>query len=282
MLRTFFTYIRLMEPREWFKNIVIFAPLFFAKEFFDAQKFTTTFFTFLVFCITTSTVYILGDYYAIEHNKRHRKKNNHPFITEEMSSVKGLFFAGIIFLIALTIALWITPILWLLVIAYLIFNFIYIRFLKHIPTIEIVTLVGFYVLCLIAGGLVTNTPISDWLIIWIIFLSLFLVLGKRRYSFRTESKEYSPILAYYNELFLEHALSVSGTLTIVTYSIFIILTAPEHAVYSILFVIVGMLRYFQAIHTTRHSRPFEYILVSDPLMLGTLFLWIVYLFVIFY
>src|SRR3989344_7169332 len=70
--------ISLLRPRQWLKNLVVFAAIFFSKELFYAEKFWPVLYTLVVFCAASSSMYLLNDIIDREHDKQHFSKKERP------------------------------------------------------------------------------------------------------------------------------------------------------------------------------------------------------------
>jgi hypothetical protein len=61
VLPTLQALVKTMRPKQWFKNVVVFAPLVFDEKLFRPGLFLNTTIAFALFCLISSTVYIIND-----------------------------------------------------------------------------------------------------------------------------------------------------------------------------------------------------------------------------
>lgn len=87
-------YLSLMRPRQWAKNLFIFAPAFFA---FAQYEFSTVWADLLVafaaFCLLSSGVYVINDILDKNADKAHPSKKFRPIASGVIPSKNALIFA---------------------------------------------------------------------------------------------------------------------------------------------------------------------------------------------
>ena len=77
--------IKTMRPRQWSKNIFLFAALVFDKQLFDLQALLRTLAGFLLFCLISSSVYIFNDLADAEADRQHPDKKDRPIASGALS-----------------------------------------------------------------------------------------------------------------------------------------------------------------------------------------------------
>lgn len=77
--------IKTMRPRQWLKNVFIFAPLIFDVKLFKLQYLAPTVGGFFLLCLISGTVYIINDLADIEEDRNHPKKRHRPLPAGEIS-----------------------------------------------------------------------------------------------------------------------------------------------------------------------------------------------------
>lgn len=163
--------LKAMRPHQWAKNLLIFLPLLLAHNL-TLGKLLTAFEAFCCFSLTASAAYIVNDLLDIEADRRHMQKRQRPLASGNLSAVSGILTAAIFLSVALAGARLLPGdfFAWLLV--YLATTLTYSTYLKRVAIVDVVTLSGLYILRLLAGGAVTQTPISHWLAGFSMFLFL--------------------------------------------------------------------------------------------------------------
>jgi 4-hydroxybenzoate polyprenyltransferase len=145
----------------------------------NTGKLLTALLAFCCFSLTASSVYIFNDLLDIEADRRHPRKSQRPFASADLSAFAGASIA-LIFLVAGLAGAEMLPgrfFGWILL--YLATTFAYSVLLKRFVLVDVLVLSGLYILRLLAGSAVTQTPISDWLAGFSLFLFLSLALVKR-------------------------------------------------------------------------------------------------------
>ena len=77
--------LMLLRPLQWFKNAFVFAPLFFSNNLLNKEYFVQTFWTFLAFCLVSSSIYCFNDIHDVESDRLHPKKKLRPIAAGKVS-----------------------------------------------------------------------------------------------------------------------------------------------------------------------------------------------------
>lgn len=276
-----YPFLAMLRPNNWIKNFFIFVPLFFAGDVFNLNKLTNTGLSFVLFCMIASSVYILNDIVDREHDRQHQKKKFRPIASGQISVHTALITFLIIICSTFILSFIFIPKIIPLLLIYLILNLAYSYYLKNIAIVDILTISLFYLIRLLIGGAAINITISAWLILCTIFISLFLITGKRIAEFNQETGR--KVLSGYTSEFLQGFLFMSATLSIISYSLYIVLVLNSNlAIYTIFFVILGIMRYSYIILTTHKSEYPEQVIISDKIILISGGCWIILMYIIFY
>lgn len=276
-------YIKLLRPKDWAKNAFLFIPLFFAGEISNLDKIYQVLLGFVAFSFIASSIYILNDYRDIEDDRKHPIKSKRPLASGAVSKIPALIIAGL--LLAGGFALgWIIRDKFLFVLAiYFLINIGYSFGLKTIPILDIFLLAAGFVLRVKAGSVIALIPLSEWIIIMVFLLALFMAIGKRRDDVLIKLKSGEDMrksVKGYNLEFMNTLLALVCAVIIVAY--FMYTMAPEtiekigthRLYYTCLFVIAGIMRYLQIIFVTADSGSPTKILYKDLFIKITLLLWI--------
>ncbi len=170
--------LKAMRFHQWAKNLLIFVPLLLAHGL-TIDRLLTALLAFCCFSLTASATYIVNDMLDIEADRRHPTKCLRPFALGDLSVFSGFGIVMAYLLLALLGAR-LLPLAfnaWLLF--YLVSTLVYSLYLKSIVLVDVLVLAGLYILRLMAGGAATQTPISDWLAGFSMFLFLSLAIVKR-------------------------------------------------------------------------------------------------------
>jgi len=173
------TWARALRVHQWVKNILLFVPLLTAFEFMDIFKVCSVSIAFLAYSFVASGTYILNDIWDLKADRIHTRKRHRPFASGEIPIINGLLMVGVLFILALIIAMSISTAFVIILFAYFILTSVYSLFLKQHALVDIITLSLLYTLRIVAGVIVIKVSISSWLLAFSMFLFLSLALIKR-------------------------------------------------------------------------------------------------------
>ncbi len=277
-----------MRPKQWAKNVLLFAGLIFDRQLTVAGALQRTAIGFALFCLLTSGVYLLNDTIDLKADQQHPKKRLRPLAAGDLPVPVALVASAIFLISALVLGYLLSPLFALLCLSYLVLNLSYSLWLKHLPIIDVMILAGFYVLRVGAGvALIEVERFSPWLYVFTTFFALFLGIGKRRAELNAKGGgQTRRVLAGYSGPFLDQLLQIVLSLAILTYSLYTF-SAPNlpesHAMMlTIPFVIYGFFRYLYLVQVRNTGEAPEDILFSDRLIQADLVLWGLSILLIFY
>ena len=165
----------------------------------------------------------------------------------------------------------------IIILVYLILNIFYSWKLKHVVLLDIFIVSFGFVLRVVAGGVAIGIGISEWLLMCVILLSLFLAIAKRREEFigyETSINTTRKVISYYNEKLLDQMIAIVASLTIISYSLYTILNENfNHLIYSIPFVLYGIFRYLYIVYKNDGGAKPEKELLKDKHIIFAVLLW---------
>jgi 4-hydroxybenzoate polyprenyltransferase len=279
-----------MRPRQWPKNIFIFAALVFDKQLLHLNPFLQTVAGFVLFCLISSSVYIFNDLADIEADRQHPEKKKRPIPSGELPLSAAWIVGTLLAIITLALSFLMDWGFGVVVLAYFLINLAYSHWLKHIPIIDVLVLALCFVLR-VEGGvtLIDVQRFSPWIYIVMTLLALYLGFGKRRAELallaQGAGSHRKVFEGYTIPLLDQYILIVSGT-TIVAYSLYTF-TAPNvpanHSMMlTIPFVLYAIFRYLYLVQIKHAGGAPEEILLSDrPLQIAILF-WALAVLAVFY
>ena len=284
-------YLKLIRAKEWIKNLFIFIPTFFAGTFNDSSYYPNLILGFFSFCFVASAIYILNDFRDRKEDRLHPVKRLRPLASGKVSPEIAVGVMICLLLAGLTIGYIIDVKLLLVLLVYLIMNISYSLGLKHIAILDVLILSSGFILRVIAGGIIAQVFVSQWLVIMVFLLSLFLSLAKRRDDlliFMDSNKLTRKSIKDYNMEFLNSMLAVLSAIIIVAYIMYTIspdITSQLHSKYiyaTVVYVIAGMMRYLQIVFIQKDSGNPTMVLYKDRFIIFTLVGWISHFFIILY
>jgi 4-hydroxybenzoate polyprenyltransferase len=287
MLKALF---KTMRPRQWTKNVFIFAALVFDKQLFVVDSFLRTAAGFALFCLISSSVYIFNDLADIEADRMHPEKKKRPIPSGQLS-VGAAWAAGILLVaIALGLGYLLAPAFAGVVGLYFLINMAYSKWLKHIPIVDVLIIAAGFVLRVGAGvTLIDVERFSPWLYVVMTLLSLFLGFGKRRAELALLTHgagSHRKVLDGYTIPLLDQYIMIVSSTTIVAYSLYTFsapnVPANHTMMLTIPFVVYTIFRYLYLIHVDDEGGSPEEILLTDRPFQIAMVLWAITVFIVFY
>lgn len=279
-----------MRPRQWSKNVFIFAALVFDKQLFILDSFLHTLEGFALFCLISSCVYIFNDLADVEADRQHPIKKNRP-IPAGTLPVNAAWGAGLILtLVTLSIAFLLSISFGAVLLVYFLLNLAYSKWLKHIPIVDVFVLAACFVLRVHAGvTLIHVERFSPWLYVAMTLLSLFLGFGKRRAELALLAHgagSHRKVLEGYTLPLLDQYIMIVSATTIIVYSLYTFsapnVPANDSMMLTIPFVIYALFRYLHLVHVEGAGGSPEEILLSDRPFQITMILWAASVLAVFY
>ncbi|KPK27895.1 MAG: phosphoribose diphosphate--decaprenyl-phosphate phosphoribosyltransferase [Nitrospira bacterium SG8_3] len=282
--------IKAMRPKQWVKNVLIFAALVFDRQLTVLPAIIDTVIGAAIFSLVASTIYLINDLSDIEADRQHPEKRKRPIASGLVPAwVAWVAVVGLL-LISFPLAYWLSPAFAIVCGVYFILNLAYSLWLKHVVVIDVLLLASFYVLRVVVGVTIIEVErFSPWMYLSITFLALFMGIGKRRAEFVLAQKtgdNHRRVLEFYTREYLDQLIMIVLTIAILAYSLYTF-SAPNlpdnHVMMlTIPFVIYGVFRYLYLIQVKGFGEAPEEVLFKDRPFQLTIALWMVSVFVIFY
>jgi len=270
-----------MRPKQWTKNIFLFAALVFDLKLFNPVPLGKTIAAFALFCLLSSTVYLINDLADIERDRLHPAKRNRPLPAGRLPLSWAYWAAIILPAISLPLSFYLDFAFGLIALSYLLLQVAYSFGLKNVVILDVMTVAAGFVLRVAAGAAVAQAErFSPWLYVCTTLLALFIALGRRRQELillADNANQHRKILEEYSPAFIDEMLTVVTAATIIAYSLYTFsaenLPANKSMMLTIPFVIYGLLRYLYLIHQKNMGgSPEEMVLQDIPLLVNNL-LW---------
>lgn len=269
--------LRTLRPKQWIKNGFVFLALLFDEKLFNWPLLLKTVLAFILFCMISSTVYIINDLADLEKDKQHPKKRNRALPSGQLQPWFAILSAVGILFVCLPLSFWLHVYFGLIVLGYFLMNLAYSFWLKHVVIVDVMIVASGFVLRVAAGVIVAEAErFSPWLYVCTIFLALFLAIGKRRHELTflaEEANAHRKILDEYNVNFLDSMIHLVTTSAVISYSFYTFSAVnlpPDHTMMlTIPFVLYFVFRYQYLIHVKEEGGAPEMLLYTDlPLFLG--------------
>ncbi len=283
--------LKLARPGQWLKNGVVLAALIFAGQAADLTQLETALLATLIFCLLSSSVYILNDLVDRERDKKHPVKRNRPIASGQISPSTAIVTLTLLAAASLAAGWMINREFFLVALAFLVLNALYSIWLKHGVIIDVMSISFSFVLRAYAGAVAINVPASKWLLLNTLFLALFLALGKRRHELlllEDNATDHRKILDRYSPYLLDQMIGVVTASVVVMYMLYTLSTEvsekldTENLFVTIPFVVYGIFRYLYLIHKEEKGGSPTRLLISDTPILIDVILWIMSVFAVLY
>lgn len=280
-----------MRPRQWTKNLFLFAGLVFSLQAFEPAPLLKVIAGFVVFCLLSGSIYIVNDIADIDKDRRHPKKSKRPLASGALSIRAAWLSFSVILTAALVAAFLLHRYFFVICLLYFLMNVAYSFFLKHMVIIDVMIIAAGFVLRAVAGAVIIDVVISPWLLICTFFLALFLAFCKRRNELMVMEQEggnFRDVLTRYSPEVLDQMTAVVTASTLMSYSFYTVSeTVIErfHTTYlylTIPFVLFGIFRYLYLVHHENLGGNPELIMLKDIPMIIDVLLWIVAIILILY
>ena len=265
-----------LRPRQWLKNLFVFAGIVFAAKIGDAGRWAEAVAAFVAFCAASSASYLLNDVRDAPHDRLHALKRSRPIARTELSSRAALAAAAALAVGSVAVAAglgW--PTLGLLA-AFLALQVSYSLGLKHVVLVDVLAIGGLFVIRAAAGAAAVDVKISDWLLICTALLALFLGFAKRRGELVLVGAERTPgrpVLEGYSLELVDQLLSVVGASTVIAYSLYALENKAGAMPATIPFVLFGVFRYLLLVHKHDLGEEPERVLLGDAQLIAAVALW---------
>lgn len=272
-----YSMIKQMRPKQWTKNLLVFAALIFSPEMYSINLFIDVFLGFILFSLVSSSVYIVNDFMDIEADRLHPTKKNRPMASGALNPQYTLGFGAFLITACLTMAFFMNISFAILLTVYFILNVAYSKILKHIVIIDVMVVAAGFVLRAIGGSIIILVNFTPWFLVCTMLLSLFLAISKRRHEFilaQEKDSMHRKVLKFYNKELLDQMISIVTTATFISYALFTFTSGRTvYLMWTIPFVIYGIFRYLYLIFFEGKGGSPDKLLYEDKPILVTVVLY---------
>ncbi len=277
-MRSMYHILKTARPRQWTKNILVFAGLVFARQVANPEKLIAALIAFVGFCLVSSSVYLINDVVDRKKDAQHPVKRNRPIAAGVLSpltaSVAALVFVGV----SLVLSFMVEAHFAFIIGFYLLMNLAYSFKLKHVVIVDVLIIAAGFMLRIIGGTVAIHEPASSWLIICATFLTLFLALGKRRAELAAlgdNASGFRKTLTHYTPDYLNNLMNIVITGCIMSYALYtlddatIAKVGSHNLIWTFPFVIYGLFRYMYLLEIRHQGEAPEDTIFKDvPLLIA--------------
>ncbi len=280
------SFIQLLRPKQWVKNLFIFAALLFSKNIDKLPYVLIAAYAFLCFCTTSSTVYIFNDLLDIEKDRLHPRKRKRPLAAGVISKSEALILMAFMLPATVAFSFMVNYRFGIIIMIYLLNNVLYTLYVKHLVILDVMSIALGFILRVAGGALAIGVLISPWLLLCTFLLALFLGFSKRRNELlvlQGDAQSHRLILEHYSLEFIDSMLSIVTASTLISYSLYTFFASDDkYSMVTILFVLYGIFRYQYLIYNKKLGESPEEIVLTDRPLLINIVLWVLTSIVILY
>jgi len=285
-------YLFLVRAHQWVKNSFIFIPAFFAGAILQKENLILLVQGFFCFCLISSAIYIINDYRDMEEDRLHPTKKNRPLASGKVRPSVALTIMAIMAVVSLAWSYTLAPAFAYFVAFYMGINLAYSFGMKNISLVDIFMIASGFLVRTLAGGHLIDVMVSQWLVIMVFLLSLFMAFAKRRDDLILAERSGKEVLRKSSRLYtveyINVCLSVISGVIMVSYIMYtisddVVRRIGENSLYvTSLFVFAGLLRYLQITLVQNDSGSPTKVLLTDRFIQVVIAGWILTFFVTIY
>jgi len=286
--------VQSLRPIQWIKNLSLFAAVILNGQLLNYPVFLKSFLGFIVFCFLSSSSYIINDLIDAPKDRLHPVKKNRPIARGDLSETNAIFLAFTLLFLGLFISIFISYGFFWISLVFILLQYAYTFFLKKKAVIDIIGISIFFIFRAYAGELATGYHLPVWIMLAVIFLSLFLASGKRRSELGgSGTKTRSSLYGYSNSL-LDFYTNMFAVCTLIAYAMFTFFEEPvtfnglihnflldnfpkalgrKWYMVTLLPVIFGIMRYGQVIYEMQEGERPEKVIATDIPLILAIFFW---------
>jgi 4-hydroxybenzoate polyprenyltransferase len=263
-----------LRPRQWTKNLLLFAGIIFAAKLGDPARWVAAVAAFVAYCAASSAAYLVNDVRDVASDRLHPVKRSRPIARGELSPQVALALAAALVLAALGLAAVLGPLSLACLAGFVALQAAYSLGLKAFELVDVLAIAGLFVLRASAGAIAVDVRISDWLLLCTFLLALFLALGKRRAELGLEGVRVRTSLDGYSVGLVDQLLGIVAAATIAAYTGYALAAHDTRwLVATVPLVVYGLFRYLLLLHRRGLGEEPETLLVEDLPLLVTVAVW---------
>ena len=263
-----------MRPRQWTKNLLLFAGIVFAAKLGDRERWIDAVIAFAAYCGASSAAYLVNDVRDVASDRLHPVKRYRPIARGELAPRSALVLAAGLAILAFAFATTLGPLSLACLAAFAALQAAYSLGLKAFELLDVLAIAGLFVLRAAAGAIAVDVRISEWLLLCTFLLALFVALGKRRAELGLEGVNARPALSGYSVALVDQLLAIVAAATIAAYTGYTLAAHDTRwLVTTVPLVVYGLFRYLLLLHRRGLGEEPEALLVEDLPLLATVAVW---------
>ncbi len=276
--------LKAMRPKQWSKNILLFAGLLFGLKFTDPTSVVKALEGFTLFCLFSSSVYLINDVRDRDKDRLNPRTRNRPIASGALKPQVAIAAVAVILPVTFVLSWFLSPWFALVGAIYMAKDFAYSFGLKHVVILDVFLIAAGFTLRAVAGALAIGVDISQWLYMVTSLGALFLALNKRKHEVQllgVDAKSHRKVLDEYSPALVEEMLAVITASTLMSYSLYTVtatnlprpLQENHLMMLTVPFVLYGIFRYLYLVYQKNEGSSPEEVLIRDRPLLVCVVLW---------
>jgi 4-hydroxybenzoate polyprenyltransferase len=271
------SWLRALRPRQWPKNLLLFAGLLFAGELADPTDLLRALAIFAAYCAVSSAAYLLNDVHDAEQDRRHPTKRLRPLASREISAPAALAAATLLAAGGLALAARLGLGSLGLLAAFAALQLAYTLGLKRVALVDVAAIGSLFVLRAAAGAEALEVRISPWLLGCTLLLALFLAFAKRRAELvllLDDLTRARSVLRTYSVRLLDRLVVATAAAAVAVYAVYAATDRAAAAmVATVPFAALGLGRYLYLVRRRDLGEEPEEVLLTDPVTILSVACW---------
>jgi 4-hydroxybenzoate polyprenyltransferase len=273
-----------LRPRQWTKNLLVFAGLLFSKNLFSVPLLLKTLAGFVLFCLLSGAEYLINDLADLRQDRVHPLKSQRPIASGKLPAHWAVIAAGLFLPAGLVLSFLLDTAFGWAALLYVLIMTAYTFLLKRIVILDVLVIAFGFVLRAAAGAVLIHVTISSWLLVCTTFLALFLGLCKRRHELvilGADASVHREILGEYSVPLLDQMIAVVTASTVMAYALYtmaadtLVKFGTRNLIFTVPFVLYGIFRYLYLVHQKNMGGSPEQILLKDKGMIINITLYVI-------
>jgi 4-hydroxybenzoate polyprenyltransferase len=282
--------VRTMRIKQWTKNVFVLSPLLFSKHLLEFDVVLHALAGFFLFSMIASAIYVLNDIVDASTDRLHPVKKLRPIASGNLTTGTAGVAVAVLVPLTLGLAVLVHSGFAIVLAVYFVLNVIYSYVLKKAVIVDVMTIAASFVLRIVAGAVIIDVPISEWLLICTSLLALFLGFSKRRHEITVLEEDahvHRPVLMEYSTYFLDQMISLVTASTLICYILYTVadetvLKFGKGLLFTVPFVLYGLFRYYYLVHQKKTGGDPTSEFLSDKPLLANVSFWAISVIVIIY
>ena len=272
-----------LRPTQWIKNLFVLAPVVFSQHLLEWPQLSLGLSAAALFCLVSSSIYLLNDVRDRESDRRHPQKRMRPLASGALTGWEAQAALAALLVVSLGAGWRLNPSLGTVLGIYWVLNLAYSIRLKHVVILDVFVIAAGYVLRVIGGAVVIGVALSSWLLICTMLLALFIGLCKRRHEvvlLDEGAHGHRQVLAEYPVPFLDMMIGVLASAALVSYTLYAAseevvrrVGHPTGLLLTVPCVLYGFFRYLYLVYRKEEGGDPTQSILTDRPMLANLFVW---------